>query len=49
MRSIFVAPAREVFLSDLRELSESDECETESVWLVDIETRADRRRKKRAS
>ena len=45
----FVAPPREVFLSDLRELSESDECETESVWPIDIETRADRRRKKRAS
>ena len=45
----YVRQAREVFLSDLRELSESDECKTESVWPIDIETRADRRRKNRAS
>ena len=45
----YVAPPREVFLSDLRDLSEGEDCEAESVWPIDSETRADRRRKERAS
>lgn len=42
-------PAREVYLSDLSSLSEQDQSETESVWPVTMETRAERRRKSRAS
>ena len=42
-------PTVEIFLTDLRELGEGEECEAESVWPAVVVTRADRRRQKRAS
>ena len=41
-------PAREVYLTDLREVGEGGECEAESVWPIIHETRAERRRQQRA-
>ena len=41
-------PAREIYLTDLREISEGGECEAESVWPIIHETRAERRRQQRA-
>ena len=40
-------PAREVYLTDLRDLGEGDECRAESVWPIVHETRAERRRQQR--
>ena len=42
-------PACGIFLTDLKELGEGEDCEAESVWPVVVETRADRRRQKRAT
>ncbi len=42
-------PTIEVFLTDLRELGEGEDCEAESVWPVVVVTRADRRRQQRAT
>ena len=42
-------PTIEIFLTDLRELGEGEECEAESVWPAVVVTRADRRRQKRAT
>ena len=42
-------PACEIFLTDLRELGEGEDCEAESVWPVVVTTRADRRREQRAT
>lgn len=41
-------PAREVYVTDLREVGEGEECEAESVWPIIHETRAERRRQQRA-
>ena len=40
-------PAREVYLTDLRDAGEGEECEAESVWPIIHETRAERRRQRR--
>ena len=42
-------PTLEIFLTDLRELGEGEDCEAESVWPAVVVTRADRRRQKRAT
>ena len=43
-----VHPAREVYLTDLRDLPEGADCTAESVWPVTVEpSRAERRREKR--
>ncbi len=42
-------PTIEVFLTDLRELGEGEDCEAESVWPAVVVTRADRRRQQRAT
>ena len=43
------APPPEIFLTDLREIGEGDDCEAESVWPAVVVTRADRRRQKRGT
>ena len=40
-------PAREVYLTDLREIGEGEACMAESVWPIIHETRAERRRQQR--
>ncbi len=41
-------PAREVYLTDLRELKEGEDCKAESVWPVEVPpSRAERRRANR--
>ncbi len=42
-------PTLEIFLTDLRELGEGEDCQAESVWPAVVVTRADRRRQKRAT
>ena len=44
------APAREVFLTDLRELADGEDCRAESVWPVEMPpSRAERRREARTN
>ena len=42
-------PACEIFLTDLRQLGEGEDCEAESVWPVVMVTRAERRRQPHAT
>tara|TARA_Y100000814_G_scaffold116269_1_gene82987 strand:+ start:3585 stop:4124 length:540 start_codon:yes stop_codon:yes gene_type:complete len=42
-------PAREVFLTDLREIEINGECVAQSVWPVIHESRAEKRRQKRTT
>ena len=42
-------PACEIFLTDLRQLGEGEDCEAESVWPVVVASRADRRRQQHAT
>jgi effector-binding domain-containing protein len=44
------APAREVFITDLRELADGEDCKAESQWPVNMPpSRAERRREARSS
>lgn len=43
-----VEPAREVYLTDLRDLKEGEDCKAESVWPIEVQpSRAERRRESR--